>query len=535
MKTYFVSLLTLLSSITLNANTTVIDRIVITTQLQNIEDIYTEKNAIICKDIQHKSKEAGFHKGVALANHWLGSYFLNKGKVDTAFIFIQKVLEIGRTTNDSLVIGRGLIECGAIFNRMEAYEKARTSILEGLAFSKAVRDEKTIGIGLNNLGNSYGRQGNFEEGIRYLEAARTIMKKIDNKERYQIGNFNLALTYQAKDQPEIALPYAFAFLDYYRLQNNDLELAYGHELIGSLCLDLKSYDEALFHLDSALQVGLLLNAKSIISGTYKDISLAYEGKGDLKNSLSYFKLHQVVKEEYLGADIKNNVALLEHQLELEKKEKRQLRSQQEISHLEVNQQRLLLLIFGLLASLIIGLLLFLKNQKAQEFKDISKQLLESELKYKELEAQKLQGQLIHKEADLTDLALDIARKNTFSKALLPKIENLKNINSDQLQVELRQLSSFLNNHLKINDDLAYLQNNVDKVNHEFYQKLEGRFGKLTTNEKYLAGLLRLNLSNKDIAALRNISVGSAKMNRHRFKKKLGLDGETSIVQFLQEI
>ena len=105
----------------------------------------------------------------------------------------------------------------------------------------------------------------------------------------------------------------------------------------------------------------------------------------------------------------------------------------------------------------------------------------------------------------------------------------------QIYIYIYQILFFSNNHLKINEDLAYLQNNVDKVNHEFYHKLESRFGQLTTNERYLAGLLRLNLSNKDIAALRNISVGSAKMNRHRLKKKLGLDGEIGIVQFLQEI
>lgn len=534
MKTYFILPFVFLFSTALAANTP-IDSIEITAQLHSILDNHSESNFQKGKYLQKKSQQIGFHRGEALASLWLGNYYRYKGKIDTSFIFTQKVIEIGRTTNDSLIIGKGLIACGAISNDMEAFEKARTSILEGIKFAKAVGDERAVSIGLNNIGNSYARQGSFENGIKYLEEAKAIMKKIGNEKRYQLGNLNLAFLYQSKGQPKIALPYVYSFLNYSKSQKDDFEIAYGHQLIGSLSQDLKAYDEALSHLDSALQVGILLNAKNIICEAYKYISLTYEGKGDFKNSLANFKLHQLAKEEYVGAAVKNNIAALEHQLTLEQNEKKQLKSQQEISYLEINQQRLLLLIGGLLASLAIGLLLFLKNKKAQELKDIRKQLLESELKYKELEAKKLQGKLVHKEADLTDLALDIARKNDFSKALLSKIEHLKKADLDKLPVELRELSSFLNSHLKINDDLAYIQSNVDKVNHEFYQKLETRFGKLTTNEKYLAGLLRLNLSNKDIAALRNISVGSAKMNRYRFKKKLGLDTEVSIVQFLQNI
>lgn len=512
-----------------------VDSIEITIQLQSILDNYSEQNVPKCLELQNKSKQIGFHRGVALANYWLGIYHLEKGKIDTSFIFIQNVIDIGRTNNDSLIIGKGLIAYGAISNEMEAYEKARNYILEGLEFSKAVGDEREVGIGLNNLGNSFARQGNYEKGIKYLEASQAIMKSIGNEKRYQVGNFNLALTYQAKGQAKTALSYVYPFLNHARLKSDTLKIAYGHTLIGSLCQELKAYDKALFHLDSALHIGLALNAKSIICDTYKDISLAYEGKRDFKKSLAAFKLHQLAKEEYVGATVKNNIATLEQQLAIEQDKKNQLESRQAITNLEINQQRLSLLIVGLLASLIIGLLFFLRNKKAQELKDIRKQLLESELKYKELEAQKLKGQLINKEADLTNLALDIARKNEFSKTLIPKLENLKNIDPNQLETELRQVLSFSNNHLKINEDLAYLQNNVDKVNHEFYHKLESRFGQLTTNERYLVGLLRLNLSNKDIAALRNISVGSAKMNRHRLKKKLGLDSKVSIVNFLQEI
>lgn len=100
---------------------------------------------------------------------------------------------------------------------------------------------------------------------------------------------------------------------------------------------------------------------------------------------------------------------------------------------------------------------------------------------------------------------------------------------------MRDIIQFAVSHLQINEDLAILQKNIDQINQEFYQKMEIKFGKSSSNEKHLSGLLRLNLSNKDIAIIKGISVSSANMGQYQLRKKLGLEVEEDIRAFLQGI
>ncbi|MCB0622214.1 MAG: hypothetical protein KDC41_26670, partial [Saprospiraceae bacterium] len=90
-------------------------------------------------------------------------------------------------------------------------------------------------------------------------------------------------------------------------------------------------------------------------------------------------------------------------------------------------------------------------------------------------------------------------------------------------------------HLKINEDIQEFQMNVETVNQDFFHRLNERFPELTSNEKQLCGLIRLNLSTKEIAAIRNITPRSAEMGRYRLRKKLHLQPEEEIQTFLQEL
>lgn len=140
-----------------------------------------------------------------------------------------------------------------------------------------------------------------------------------------------------------------------------------------------------------------------------------------------------------------------------------------------------------------------------------------------------------KKADLTNLAIDINRRNKFFQQLLKALKKLEKTKSDDMSIQLREIVNMMSSHLRISEDFVQFQKNIEDINQAFYQKLEAQFGALSKTEKFLCGLIRLNLSNKDIAAIRGISPGSAKMSRHRLRKKLGLEPEVDIVRFLEGV
>ncbi|WP_159038658.1 helix-turn-helix transcriptional regulator [Brumimicrobium mesophilum] len=52
-------------------------------------------------------------------------------------------------------------------------------------------------------------------------------------------------------------------------------------------------------------------------------------------------------------------------------------------------------------------------------------------------------------------------------------------------------------------------------------------------DKNICGLIRLGLSNKEVASMRNVSYKVIRMSRYRLRKELGLKEEVNIVEFLK--
>lgn len=55
---------------------------------------------------------------------------------------------------------------------------------------------------------------------------------------------------------------------------------------------------------------------------------------------------------------------------------------------------------------------------------------------------------------------------------------------------------------------------------------------MSISEKRLAGLIRMDLTNREIAGILSIEDSSVKTAKHRLKKKLALTDEQNLYQFL---
>ncbi|MCB0471413.1 MAG: hypothetical protein KDC51_13280, partial [Flavobacteriaceae bacterium] len=69
----------------------------------------------------------------------------------------------------------------------------------------------------------------------------------------------------------------------------------------------------------------------------------------------------------------------------------------------------------------------------------------------------------------------------------------------------------------------------------FFDFLNKNFPELTNNDLKACAYIRMNLSSKEVASLTNVSPKSVTMHRYRLKKKLNLDTEDSLKNFLFNI
>jgi len=94
--------------------------------------------------------------------------------------------------------------------------------------------------------------------------------------------------------------------------------------------------------------------------------------------------------------------------------------------------------------------------------------------------------------------------------------------------------TFISKHQNINENLKILWNDLQDFNYEFMECLRAKFPTLSKTDLQLCGLIHLDISNKEIASIRNINPRSVIESKVRLRKKLGITGQDDFRAFLIE-
>ena len=86
----------------------------------------------------------------------------------------------------------------------------------------------------------------------------------------------------------------------------------------------------------------------------------------------------------------------------------------------------------------------------------------------------------------------------------------------------------------LNDQADWIQfeSYFNRAHQNFIERIRQDYSDITTGDLRICCLLRMNLSTKEIASLLNISVRAVELRRYRLRKRLGLEGDTNLVEFL---
>jgi len=146
---------------------------------------------------------------------------------------------------------------------------------------------------------------------------------------------------------------------------------------------------------------------------------------------------------------------------------------------------------------------------------------------------KLEAEAEHNEAQLASNTMNLLQK----RELLNKIKDeiiraQEEAEPDRRAKNIRRIIKIINDELEVADDWERFSVYFDKANNDFLRTLKDRFPLLTPTDLKICAYLRLNLSTKAIADLLNLSTRGVESSRYRLRKKLNLEGETSLGDFL---
>ena len=149
-----------------------------------------------------------------------------------------------------------------------------------------------------------------------------------------------------------------------------------------------------------------------------------------------------------------------------------------------------------------------------------------------LKNEKLEAEIMLKTKELVDTSMQLVERSDALSKVKEELQKLyKNTNENH---DIKKTIHLLNDIEKNSASWEKFAVHFDEINNNFLKNLKSHFPKLTNTDLKVCAYLQLNLASKEIAQLMNITVRGVEISRYRLRKKLGLNKEQSIAEFLDQ-
>ena len=137
----------------------------------------------------------------------------------------------------------------------------------------------------------------------------------------------------------------------------------------------------------------------------------------------------------------------------------------------------------------------------------------------------MRNDLEYKESQLSALTLQMLQKNELMQELKEKLDGTSSQNNNDL-------AKILSKGMNHDKEWQNFNTHFESINKNFYDKLKQNYPDISPNDLKICALIKLNLSIKEMAAILNISPDSVKTARYRLRKKLQLNSEDNLTDFI---
>ncbi|WP_405606154.1 tetratricopeptide repeat protein [Polaribacter sp. Asnod1-A03] len=475
---------------------------------------------------------------------------------------------------------------GANYYSMLDYGEALNNYLNAYTIALKHLDQNEEMIVLNNIAILYSKESEFKKAEEYFEKAYKLAQ--ENNQQTKIGfyaiNLGIVTNQQYKldtaynylekakeifkDKPSLLILAETALVDnfYKRTQFKKAEA-----LANKILPNLKgvSYSEERISLLIILSNIYKKSKKLSLAANYAESALKSSINSENKIS-AYNQLAEIYKESKLidkVIEAKDSVIALTNALNKVKnghlfetnKVKFEIENyKQELKQNQDKQKEERIILYGLLGTLILIICLitwalrnsFIKNKQRKILHNRSKEIIELELQKKKsdnlllekqlhaketlslLEQERLKNEIEKRNQKLAAKALQVSARNELLKEVINSLSNQtevsKNIFLSKKVIELKKL-------LKGDTEWESFLTHFEQVNHTFISKLKKKHPQLNANDIRYISYLYMNLTNKEISSLFNITPEASRKRKERISSKIGLTDKNNLYSYISDI
>lgn len=165
-------------------------------------------------------------------------------------------------------------------------------------------------------------------------------------------------------------------------------------------------------------------------------------------------------------------------------------------------------------------------------------VLLKEAEAKELEIRLQQEQVIQKEKEesklreLTTYSLLLTNKNEVLNKILEVAET---ISSNTEMDNRKKIETIIHENIRAENDWNDFVIHFEKVHPRFFEKVREYYPDISQSELRLMAYIRIGISTKQISQMLNVTPESIRTSRYRLKKKLTMEKEANLDDFIHSI
>jgi len=171
------------------------------------------------------------------------------------------------------------------------------------------------------------------------------------------------------------------------------------------------------------------------------------------------------------------------------------------------------------------------DKKNQEHLILEKQLKTVEIQSL-LEQEQLKNEVEQKNRQLASKALYLSSRNQIIEELIQSLSNFPEV---KLNTGLNKILKQLNENVQPDEHWNSFLSHFEEVNQGFLTELKNRHPDLNANDIRFICYVFMNLNNKEICSIFNITQEACRKRKERISKKVGLDNGESLYDYLSQI
>lgn len=503
---------------------------------------------------------------MAEAGNNAGTLYRALGKPDSARIFLEKALQIDILLDNHRGMSKTLYDLGVLHRHINQYELSLNYILKAIRILEKLDDKLMLAHAFTALGNVHHDLNSIISAIESHERALSYAMEAGNKMMVATAHNNLAAIYcqshtgfaKASYHYDLGLPIAQEISNYSLMisfktnmgnawfQRNEYIKArdYFHLArsmfdqvtdpiketdvyyrIGLSYRKTGQIDSARLYLNHSLEIAKRIQSLKDQTNALLELSKIDSISGEMHDAMANYQLGITLRDSMWNIQHRSRIAELQIIHETEKSEIRI----SELQQLNTKNQ-IVILLMGIAAILLVAAMffvaLFMRKRRLATQQQLIIQHQQTEFMKRDRDA---------KRRELTEKAHTLVMVNDLVQKLESKLNQMLAKADDKTAEALHEVLKIVKSLDRNEDVWNEFLSRFDELNNEFIIRLTEKYPDLTNVEKRICAMLKLDLSNKEIADITKRSVRTIEFYRGNIRKKMALGTTENIVTALSNI